>query len=148
MIYFIQTGKAGPIKIGYTENKTTLKQRFDTLQSATPFKLFLLGTMDGNHKEEKGLHRKFKILQLAGEWFQVNDILINFIAGMGSGPDIKNRDSSFPINLKKVLQEAEIKYITDAILLSKNKTHAAQLLGLSLTTLAYKFKLYGLNINK
>ena len=67
MIYFIQAASGGPIKIGTTLRltvrlKTVRRERNDpTLQ--------VLAVMDGRHREESALHRRFRHLALGKEWF-------------------------------------------------------------------------------
>jgi len=79
MIYFIQVGHDGPIKIGYVKNKGAVKQRLSTLQIGNPKKLCLIGYIHGYRKEESHLHSKFKAFNIRGEWFYSNSIINNFI---------------------------------------------------------------------
>ncbi len=77
MIYFIQHGVEGPIKIGYTNAKPS--HRLSQFQAGNPVKLNLVGTMPGGESEEKELHRKFMIYRERGEWFHPSEELTQFI---------------------------------------------------------------------
>lgn len=73
MIYFIQAGNDGPIKIGKTNN---IKQRLAELQTGSPAKLKLLATFNGGQSIEIGLHNHFAKYRIDGEWFDPHpDIL-------------------------------------------------------------------------
>jgi len=83
IIYFIQQGKDGPIKIGITDD---LKSRVSSLQTANPYKLHLLYSEKLQpglaEKEEAHLHWVFKGIRLRGEWFRPMPFLIKRIAQM------------------------------------------------------------------
>jgi hypothetical protein len=70
MIYFIQAGETGPIKIGYTEGAGTLETRFAALQGANAAELRLLATRFGSIEDERQFHRRFAAGRLRGEWFR------------------------------------------------------------------------------
>ena len=63
MVYFIQAGKDGPIKIGYTAND--VKNRLLTLQPSSPYPLTILGVMEGDVELEKNIHKKFKRFRIS-----------------------------------------------------------------------------------
>ena len=87
-IYFIQCGKNGPIKIGYT-NKD-VKERMAQLQTACPYELKLLWITDGGPEEEQTLHHNLKHENIRGEWFRPgNDVLRS----------IDDSENLFPIKL-------------------------------------------------
>lgn len=75
-IYFIQVGDDGPIKIGFSFRADF---RYDYLQTASPFPLALLGTMEGGLPEERALHQKFSKYRIRGEWFESDTVIIDFI---------------------------------------------------------------------
>ncbi len=77
MIYFIQAGEGGPIKIGFAESVT---KRFRTLQTGHHEKLVLLTYLDGNVRQERRLHREFRAARIRGEWFRPTPELLAFIA--------------------------------------------------------------------
>lgn len=81
MIYFIQSGKNGPIKIGHTMGND-LRRRFWGLQTANPEELYCLGIIDGEHGDralEQDILLRFKRYRIRGEWFRPNDELSEFI---------------------------------------------------------------------
>lgn len=76
VIYFIQCGDNGPIKIGLSEN---VKKRLGALQAANPYQLHLLGVMDGDAAEERMLHVRFGLFRVRGEWYRSHQRLRRFI---------------------------------------------------------------------
>ena len=77
MIYFIQAGKNGPIKIGQTGGN--IKDRVAQLQTGCPYKLKLLWVYTGSDWSESEVHSKFKHEKIHGEWFHPSRMLLNFI---------------------------------------------------------------------
>jgi len=77
MIYFIQQGTKGPIKIGYTSGG--IKKRMESLQTASPDKLRLLTTSEGTERDETILHRRFRADKLHGEWFYPSNSLMSYL---------------------------------------------------------------------
>jgi hypothetical protein len=76
MIYFIQVGESGPIKIGHTLSWSGVRRRLVELQTGNHERLRLLGSIDGFRKREEELHEEFKEHRLVGEWFEpVDEIL-------------------------------------------------------------------------
>ena len=88
MIYFIQSGDNGPIKIGYTDNN--IENRLSGLQVSCPEKLTLLGCVDGDIYIEVALHKLFKTLRIRGEWFSSDPYLLKCIRDLS--------DPKTPIN--------------------------------------------------
>lgn len=66
MIYLIQCGEDGPIKIGYA---SSVDRRVRYLQTGSPHKLVVLHSFEGDKNVERALHRCFKEHRLTGEWF-------------------------------------------------------------------------------
>jgi len=77
MIYFIQAGKNGPIKIGHTNNKVS--NRMASMQVGCPYELRLLWTLNGDIKDEFNLHEMFKHERIRGEWFHPSKDLVDYI---------------------------------------------------------------------
>lgn len=78
MIYFIQAGEDGPIKIGYTLGTANFKHRFRMLQTGNHEKLRLRALVEGGPEIEICLHQRFEHHRYRGEWFNpepVNDYL-------------------------------------------------------------------------
>ena len=81
MIYFIQSGKNGPIKIGYTTDNP--KGRIRSLQVGNHKQLYLLATRKGELNDERKIHRMFRRDKLRGEWFESSHDLKTFIRNEG-----------------------------------------------------------------
>ncbi len=76
-VYFIQAGRAnGLIKIGTSRD---VWKREKTLRQIHKEPLFLLAVMDGAHKEEHAMHKRFARWQYQGEWFYPARELLDFI---------------------------------------------------------------------
>lgn len=70
MIYFIQQGEDGPVKIGYARTRRAVKQRFDSFQIAHAERLELLAVHPGTQDQEKALHAALGAHRIRGEWFR------------------------------------------------------------------------------
>jgi hypothetical protein len=68
MIYFIQSGDTGPIKIGYSVNPIS---RLQTLQTSHHERLRLIVSVAGTPELEAALHVHFVEQRLVGEWFSI-----------------------------------------------------------------------------
>jgi hypothetical protein len=80
MIYFISDGEY--IKIGYTENHATLKQRIVSLQIGNARKLNIVALIDdkyANYSLETKLHNRFSYCHINGEWFGQHKNLLRLI---------------------------------------------------------------------
>lgn len=73
-VYFIRHGSA--VKIGYS---TDVHKRKASLQTASPGRLELLGTMPADRAKEREIHQLFHSLRLGGEWFSYTEKLKRFI---------------------------------------------------------------------
>ena len=79
-VYFVQAGAAGPIKIGVSADITA---RLKELQTASPYPLRLLATLDGaTQKTETQLHQHFASARRHGEWFEPVPELLALINGI------------------------------------------------------------------
>lgn len=67
MIYFIQCGNNGPVKIGFTERCPI--NRCDELQTGCPYELKLVWQYYGRDYSEQSLHDIFSHERVRGEWF-------------------------------------------------------------------------------
>lgn len=86
MIYFIQMGEDGPIKIGKADDP---RQRLNSLQIGCPVALTLLGVLDGDVEREADLHAGFDDARLRGEWFSPVPDLLALIAGSKQLPPVE-----------------------------------------------------------
>lgn len=82
MIYFIQAGENGPIKIGVAID---VASRMSFLQSGNAEKLRLIGTMPGSYDEEKCLHRLAWKDRIRGEWFHPTHLTMAVVAAALDG---------------------------------------------------------------
>lgn len=67
MIYLIQAGEAGPVKIGVARNPLYRMRELQTGQAET---LFLVDEIDAPHANERFMHEELKEFRIRGEWFR------------------------------------------------------------------------------
>ena len=79
VVYFIQMGGFGPIKIGYASN---VDKRLSSLQTGNPEKLRIIKTIPASSKQdESSFHKMFSHLRISGEWFEFSKELKEFLNG-------------------------------------------------------------------
>ena len=76
-VYFIQAGKTGRIKVGYTGEVDGAKARLQSLQTSATEQLELLDQFKGNMKLEKLCHYVFRHFHIRGEWFKNEGIVFH-----------------------------------------------------------------------
>lgn len=76
IIYFIQAGEDGAIKIGLTSNILTRIISFRTHQEKA---LFIRRLVPGNLMREREIAQKFDHLRIRGEWFSPGPDLVEYI---------------------------------------------------------------------
>ena len=112
MIYFIQSGDGGPIKIGRTAN---VKSRFKRLQIASPDVLTMLAVLDGHSTMEVALHKRFQDLKIRGEWYRPDAALLAWIAEHGQPHVTRSKIKKGPsINQVQVVQSRTKMEIKDS----------------------------------
>lgn len=79
LVYFIEAGPGGPIKIGSSHD---VARRMANMQTAMPFDLRTLATISGANRAESELHRRFKHLRIRGEWYRAEPDLVALIAAL------------------------------------------------------------------
>lgn len=67
VVYFVEAGCGGPIKIGWSQDTN---RRIAELQTANAHRLSLLGTVPGTMETEAAMHARFSHLRLEAEWFE------------------------------------------------------------------------------
>lgn len=77
MIYFLKAGDFIAYKIGFTASDP-LKRMAD-LQVGCPFKLELLGAIEGTWAQEQSLHELLANFKTIGEWFSPNTVVTEAI---------------------------------------------------------------------
>jgi hypothetical protein len=68
MIYFVQCGTDGPIKIGCTQGCVVGRVR--QLQGLSPHEMTPLCAHEGDRRVEHQLHKLFAAYRIRGEWFE------------------------------------------------------------------------------
>lgn len=76
LLYFIQSGDSGPIKIGVSKN---IASRLNQLQTGHPEKLTVIGICKGGYFEEKRLHSVFAAFRRKGEWFTPHKKILEYV---------------------------------------------------------------------
>lgn len=84
MIYFMQAGDEGPIKIGKAKD---VKKRLAGVQTGNPFKINLLLEINAGDAWMDGfiedlLHKKWRDFRLEGEWFAPTTGLYDYISNL------------------------------------------------------------------
>jgi hypothetical protein len=78
-VYFIQAGKDGPIKIGWTND---LANRLSTFQVANYRTLHVRAVMLGKAAIERPTQRLFRNDRIRGEWFKPSDGLLEYVSDL------------------------------------------------------------------
>jgi hypothetical protein len=68
LVYFIQSERGGPIKIGRSTRRS-ISARLSTLRSSSPANLVVRRLLEGGAQAERELHERFSAFRLHGEWF-------------------------------------------------------------------------------
>jgi hypothetical protein len=76
MIYFIQAGPGGPIKIGYAID---VQVRVKQLQTGSHEELVTLKSIPGDKKREMAIHKALSVYRKQGEWFHPTGEVLSFI---------------------------------------------------------------------
>lgn len=74
MIYFIQEGLDGPIKIG---TALDVAKRLKPLQAGNPRPLRVLALSPGDWRDETRLHMKLSRHHIRGEWFEATQEVLS-----------------------------------------------------------------------
>jgi hypothetical protein len=106
MIYFIQDGEDGPIKIGFSNE---VEKRVHALVTSSHKNLKILFAMDGDISKEKELHDLFDFAHKKGEWFWPVKSLVAFIESCNLLSQVRQSLNTIPTNdiqLSKLLEFA------------------------------------------
>jgi hypothetical protein len=79
-VYFIAAETVGAVKIGFSRHHP--RARLKHLQIGCPVPLKLLGFVDGDVEQEAHLHGMFVDLAIHGEWFRLEEPLVDMISGL------------------------------------------------------------------
>jgi hypothetical protein len=78
-VYFVQADSGdGLIKIGTTSSR--VEDRLRTMQTGSPVRLKVLGTVPGDSRVESQLHLMFSDIRMHGEWFRPEARLLEYIS--------------------------------------------------------------------
>jgi hypothetical protein len=89
-VYFVTDGEA--IKIGWSKQ---IVKRISSLQSSSGRKLEVLATFAGGQYQERMLHHRFEHLRFQGEWFWIDDEIIDFIKFLGEASRLISIDEHY-----------------------------------------------------
>ncbi len=81
-----QGDQGARVKIGYTGSNP--KERLRALQTGSPLPLQIWAYVDGTEELEAAFHNAFAPLRSHGEWFYCEGKLRDFLAHLGSEPDV------------------------------------------------------------
>tara|TARA_R110002126_G_scaffold287993_1_gene441210 strand:+ start:40544 stop:41032 length:489 start_codon:yes stop_codon:yes gene_type:complete len=101
MIYLIADYSAQAIKIGYT-NCDPLK-RLSQLQCGNSNKLTLLNTIKGGLSSESKLHLIFDKYHKRGEWFHMNDEIMEYFNEQENVEYIPKKDEEYEYVLNNII---------------------------------------------
>jgi hypothetical protein len=75
-VYFVQAGKDGPVKIGWTKH-AAVRMRY--MQTGNPERLHLLCAVPGGRWLERTFHRAFADHRIDGEWYSPVPVLMRLV---------------------------------------------------------------------
>lgn len=79
MIYFIQAGSDGPIKVGKAVDP---EKRLRMLQTGATETLRLLAVVPGDYEREAKIHRDLKPYRQRGEWFASTPEVLTYLSSL------------------------------------------------------------------
>lgn len=95
LVYFIQAGEGGPVKIGFT--RQPVSRRLIQLGTAAPFGLRLLLTIAGAPETERHLHRAYRDHHAHREWFDLERRVLTKLAAMQLDPAVVEEKRRFRV---------------------------------------------------
>lgn len=111
MIYFVLAATTDLIKVGVTSQ--SVQSRISALQTACPFDLVLLGTVDGGEVQEAAIHRCWAEHHERGEWFRATDETLRAIAARTT---LKRYDAAdFDQNTRTILGKIRVLEIIESL---------------------------------
>ena len=116
-VYFVrQNDESQPVKIGYTSDSTPDK-RVAQLSSGTPYGVFLLGYIvsDNAYELEQEIHSKLSGCRLNGEWFVVDDDMVDKIIAYYSGNHLEKEIVKKRHNIDLILLKNDREYLNAII---------------------------------
>lgn len=140
MIYFIQAGKDGPIKVGCTGNNLAL--RLAHLQLSSPEKLVVLGCIDGDVEHERKIHNELEKFKRSGEWYNPNIEVFEYVFDViKKGTSVGKKS----FRLHEYLRELEKAHVENALnLMNWNMTRSARFLGITFRQIRHKVQKFAI----
>jgi hypothetical protein len=107
-VYFIRNPASHAIKVGRSADPA---RRLAQLQTASPARLELMGSIPGDEDEEKRIHALFEFQheRLNGEWFRETDALVAHIASL-----LSSQHGLLAFFLREKVIEPHLCYLTSA----------------------------------
>lgn len=102
-VYFVRAGTLGPIKIGFASD---VRKRLRALQTASAQQLRIIGTIDGQLRDEAAMHKQWAHLRMGGEWFRAEDELLDFVRSIGGANELSG-DIATIKRLAEIAQRSE-----------------------------------------
>ena len=99
-VYFVQEEYSNLVKIGHSLN---IKRRIKNLQCACPGKLTLIHWFNGTRLDEQRMHKVFSHLRERGEWFNLNNHLLDFIKDDSDFYDLNHSSDLMIGDIVKIL---------------------------------------------
>ena len=85
LVYALEAGEGGPVKIGLVSHLGRLRPRIAALQAGCPATLRVLRLTQGGLELEAWIHRELEPHRIRGEWFE-REPALEFLAGrIGEG---------------------------------------------------------------
>lgn len=83
-VYFVRPSKRPVVKVGVARD---LESRLSALQTGSPERLVVLGIIKGaGFDRERLIHERFARKRINGEWFELDDEMLRFIASESTCP--------------------------------------------------------------
>lgn len=119
MIYFIHALGTGFVKIGRCKDSPA--RRMKSHQIGCPHELRLVATCDGNAKTERALHERFAKSHERGEWFRLDQELVDFIesAGLSVSDDCERIDITIKQVDIEVWKAARLAQLEDGVTMAQ-----------------------------
>lgn len=126
IVYFLQAGDDGPIKIGYCARSDNFRMRIMSLQTGCPWPLTIRRIMEAKDRRitETELHERFSQFRLTGEWFAPCAELIELSKGkagpqMYAQPITKAYERGFKAGLRKGEADAYVEVSVELMRFAK-----------------------------
>jgi hypothetical protein len=89
VVYFVQAGDKGPIKIGFSRKFAGVRPRINGIQTGCPWPVYPRRVMEAprGQADEYDLHQRFARIRLAGEWFHATAELAELAHATPTGDD-------------------------------------------------------------